>query len=118
MERIGDIGVFRLEGESRLEPAVKRVAEAIHDARELGLRKLMVVTSGLTGLGPLTVAERLGMVREWADATQGRLVMAMVTHPDLIDPERFGVVAAASFGLHGNVFTSEAPALDWLGEQP
>lgn len=118
MERIGDIGVFRLEGESRLDPAVKQVADAIRTAREGGLRKLMVVTSGLTGLGPLTVADRLRMVREWADATQGRLVLAMVTHPDLIDPERFGVVAAANFGMHGNVFTSEAPALAWLGEQP
>lgn len=118
MERIGDVGVFRLEGESRLDPVVRRVAEAIRLARDGGLRKLMVVTSRLTGLGPLTVAERLRMVREWADATQGRVILAMVTHPDLIDPERFGVVAAASFGLHGNVFTSEGPALAWLGEQP
>jgi hypothetical protein len=118
MDRIGDVGVFRLEGEYRLEPAVKLVADAIRLAREAGLRKLMVVTSGLTSLGPLTVSERLGMVRAWAEATGGRVMLAMVTHPNLIDPERFGVVAAASFGLHSEVFTSEGPALAWLGEQP
>ena len=118
MERIGDVGVFRLEGEFRLDPAVRLIADAIRVARDGGLSKLMVVTSGLIGLGPLGVAERLRRVREWAEATQGRIALAMVTHPQLIDLERFGVVAAAGFGLQGNVFTSEGPALARLEEQP
>lgn len=117
MERIGDICVFRVDGESRLDRAVRLIADGIRMAREQGCGKLMVVTTGLSGLAVPTVTERLCMVRDWAEAAQGRVTLAVVTHADLIDPERFGVVAAASFGMTGNVFTGEEAALAWLGEQ-
>ena len=40
----------------------------------------------------------------------------MVVPGDLIDPDKFAVVAAANFGFTAEVFTGEADALNWLRE--
>ena len=42
------------------------------------------------------------------------VVVAMVVQPGFIDPQRFGVIAAANAGLKGDVFTSESEAVSWL----
>lgn len=44
----------------------------------------------------------------------GHVAIAMVVPPAFIDPERFGVVAAGNFGMHGNVFSNESEAQAWL----
>jgi hypothetical protein len=40
--------------------------------------------------------------------------MVVVARPEFIDPERFGVVAAANFGLTVQVFEREEDAFAWL----
>ena len=54
------------------------------------------------------------MVRQWLEASKGMLKIAFVVPADFIDPEKFGVVAAANFGITADVFTTEDDALDWL----
>ena len=118
MLRIDDMGIVRLEGDLRLDRAVRVASDGIRMAREQGLRKLMIATLDLRVPGPVTLTDRLAMVREWADAAQGRVCLAVVARPELIDAERFGVVVAAGLGLVANVFTREDEALAWLGQQP
>jgi len=62
------------------------------------------------------VAERLHMVRTWAEVAAGRMRVAVVAPASLMDPERLGVVAARGFGLDGNSFLREDEALAWLRE--
>jgi hypothetical protein len=69
------------------------------------------------GFAPPDMLERLAMVREWAQAADGRLRIAMVARPEYIDPERFGIVAAGNFGLAGQVFEREADAIAWLHDE-
>ncbi len=57
------------------------------------------------------------MVREWAAAAQGALRLAMVLQAELIDPQKFGMVAARNAGLVGDVFTEEPQARAWLAAQ-
>jgi len=38
----------------------------------------------------------------------------MVARPEFIDPQRFGVIAAANAGLRADVFSSESEAVSWL----
>jgi hypothetical protein len=64
-----------------------------------------------------SAAERVAMVRGWAALAQGRVRVALVVEPGLLDGERLGVVAAAGFGLQGQAFENEAEARAWL-EQP
>ena len=72
---------------------------------------MLVITTEATGFEPPSTADRHGMVREWAHASMGRVAIAMVVLPAFIDSERFGVVAAANFGMASNVFDCEADAL-------
>ena len=110
------IGYYRLSGSLGLQQSVQAIVEAIVAAREQGLRAVLVNLLEAQGFNPPSVTEWHCMVRAWAEAAQGMLRVAMVAPPSLIDPDKFGVIAAANFGLVGDVFNSEAEALDWLGE--
>ena len=112
-EKIGEITICRFEGKVTLDQMVERVLEAIVEARGQGVRKLMLVTAGLTGFPRPSVADRYHFITKWAEAAGGMRV-AMVTVPERIDPQRFGVVVAENLGVTSNVFVTEEEALDWL----
>jgi hypothetical protein len=104
---------FRASGGQTLAQAQRSLVEAIVQAREAGMRALLAVLRDIDFASP-GLAQRHVLVREWADAAQGRVRIALVLPAQFIDDEKFGVVAAANFGLHGNVFTTETDARDWL----
>jgi hypothetical protein len=111
--RIDGVPVVRLAAVHGLERAVELVTDAIRQAVAQGHPHLLVDTAMLAFAPPSLVA-RHRIVRRWADAANGRLRLAVVVRPDCIDPEHFGVVAAANFGLTGQVFDREPDALAWL----
>lgn len=108
------IGHFRLSGAWRFQQAVQAISAAIAKADKLGLSRMLVVITEATGFDPPSMADRHAMVREWGQASRGHVAIAMVVPPAFIDPERFGVVAAGNFGMHGNVFSNESEAHAWL----
>lgn len=110
----GDIAQFLPVGEFRFRPLAALVTNAITEVRARGLRDLLVDITGARGLAPPSLGERHGMVRDWAEAAQGKVRLAIVVPPEFIDAQRFGVVAAANFGLVGNVFEGRDEALAWL----
>jgi hypothetical protein len=91
------------------------VSGALQQALEAGLERLMVVLES-PDMQPPSVAERVHMVRSWAEIAAGRVRVAIVAPAELFDPDRLGVVAARGFGLVGNAFLHEDEALDWLRE--
>lgn len=113
-EVIDGIGHFRLSGAWRFPQAVQAISAAIAKADRLGLSRMLIATTEATGFDPPSMADRHAMVREWGQASMGHVAIAMVVPPTFIDPERFGVVAAGNFGMHGNVFSSESEAQAWL----
>lgn len=115
IEKMHGIGVFRAVGPHRFQQAVALISEAIVEARVQGIRKLLIVANGLTGFASPSLSERHWMVREWVQASQGSLIIAVVVPPAFIDEEKFGVIAAANFGVTAAPFTSEAEAMEWLG---
>jgi len=114
LELLDDIGIFRPTGSYRFQQIVAMVTDIIVQARERGIRKLVVVTYGVSGFDPPSLSERHWMVREWVEASQGKLKVAMVVPPEFIDPDKFGIVAAANFGVTADVVSSDAEALKWL----
>lgn len=114
LEAIDGIGHFRLSGAWRFPQAVQAIGAAIAKADRLGLSRMLIVTTEATGFDPPSMADRHAMVREWSQASMGHVAIAMVVPPAFIDPERFGVVAAGNFGMHGNVFSNESEAQAWL----
>ena len=97
----------------RLDGIVRRVTQAILEARAGGASGLLVLAPP-GGLPVPTTAERVSMARAWAEAADGRIRLAVVAPPALVDEERLGVVVAVSHGLDGNVFHDEAEARRWL----
>ncbi len=106
--------VFRPIGQVSLQQAVEMVTAAIGFARARDIRKLLVITSDLTGFEPPTITTRYYFVKEWAEASRGAVRVALVAQPEMIDPRKFGVTVAANSGLIGDVFASEEEALAWL----
>lgn len=114
---VDGIAYYRLGDPRGFRRTVQDVSSAISMAREQGLHKLLVViTTEAINYEPPGVGERHAMVREWAEAAEGMVAIAVVVPPTYIDPEKFGVVTAANFGLAGNTFSNEAEATTWLRE--
>lgn len=113
-EQVGKRGFYRPEGTVSFERAVDMVAEAMRHARSLGLADLLVNTSGLTGFPLPSIFARHALAVRWAEAAGSGLHVAMVARPEMIDPEKIGVLMAQNRGVSGDVFTSEVAALAWL----
>lgn len=57
------------------------------------------------------------MAEDWALAANRSVVVALVIHPELIHPDKFGVVLAGKLGFTCDVFSSEENALRWLSRR-
>ncbi len=112
------VGIFRPDSDCRFPKAVSILVEVISQARAQGLDRILIDIRGLTGFPSPTLSERHDMVRRFAVAAGGSLRGAMVVTPDFLDPDKFGVVAAANFGLVSNAFSDEEEAMDWLRQLP
>jgi len=106
--------VYRLHGKHSLVEAVDLISRAIAECRRSGARRLMIDVTGVEELPVPTLVDRFLMVEDWAQAAQGMVVVAMVTHPRYIHPRKFGVTVAAHLGLTCDVFTSRDAASKWL----
>lgn len=117
LELLDDVPVARLtESVRNFDHAVDLLTAAICTAVAEGHPHLLMDGRACAFAAP-SLAERLHMVRLWAEAADGRLRIAMLVRPSFIDPDRFGVVAAGNFGLASQVFAHEAEALAWLREE-
>jgi len=110
----GDIAIWKPAAALSLDRAIRLIEAAIGSARENGLRKMLVDTTGLDGFEPPSVPARHELARLWAGAAGGVLRIAFVARPEMIDPQKFGVIVAKNFGADVDVFASEADALAWL----
>jgi len=113
-EQVGKRGFYRPIGTVTFERSVDMVAEAMRLARSLGLHDLLVNTLGLTGFSPPSIFARHALAVKWAESAGSGLIVAMVARPELIDPEKIGVLMAQNRGASGDVFHTEAAALAWL----
>jgi hypothetical protein len=113
-EQVGKRGFYRPTGAVTFESAVDLVAEAMRLARSLGLSDLLVNTTGFTGFQPPSIFARHALAVRWAESGGPNLIVAMVARPELIDPEKIGVLMAQNRGASGDVFATEAAALAWL----
>jgi hypothetical protein len=113
-EQVGRRGFYRPSGTLTFEQAVTTVAEAITHARSLAMVDMLVNTSGLVGFALPDVFARYRLASKWAEAAGASLKVAVVARPELIDPQKIGVLIAQNRGATGDVFTTEAAAIAWL----
>ena len=113
-EQIGTRGFHRPIGVLTLEQGIELVADGIEHARALGLADLLVNTRGLTGFAAPTTFGRYAFAVRWADASAGKLRLAIVARPEMVDEEKIGMVMAQNRGLEAGTFVQEADAIRWL----
>jgi len=113
-EQVGTRAFYRPIAQVSFEQAVDMVAQAIANARDLGLADMLANTTGLTGFTPPSVFARYTMSTKWAQNAGNTLRVALIARPELIDPQKIGVLMYQNRGGNGDVFASEAEALAWL----
>jgi len=113
-EQLGSRGFYRPIGVVTFERAVDMVAMSMRVARERGLADLLVNTHGLTGFPTPSTFARYSLAVKWAESAGSALRVALVTRPEIIDPQKIGVLMAQNRGVNGDVFTNETEALAWL----
>jgi hypothetical protein len=113
-EQVGTRGFYRPVAHVSFEKAVDMVADAISNARELGLQDMLANTTGFTGFPPPSVFARYAMATKWAQSSGAALRVALVARPELIDGQKIGVLMYQNRGGSGDVFSSESAALEWL----
>jgi hypothetical protein len=113
-EQVGRRGFYRPVATVNFDQAVAMVAESMRHARSLELVDLLVNTNGLVGFPSPDVFARYSLASKWAESAGAALSVAMVARPELIDPQKIGVLMAQNRGVSGDVFTTEAAALAWL----
>ncbi len=106
--------VLRPQGTLKLAEVVDLITHAIEFARETGVRRLLVVLTEVTGLISPGAAARYEFIREWARVSGGLVRVAIATHVEILDGERFGVTVATNAGMVANVFEDEKSAREWL----
>ena len=113
-EQIGSRGFYRPVAVVTFEQAADMVAGAMRYARERGAVDLLVNTHGLTGYPIPSTFARYSLAVKWAESAGGALRVALVARPEVIDPQKIGVLMAQNRGVNGDVFTNEMDALAWL----
>ena len=108
---------FSPTGEYSLVEAEALIADAISACRDRGIGRLLVDATGMTGVPIPTLVERFLIAEEWAQASGGMVVVALVVPAEYIHPRKFGVSVATDRGMVTDVFTSETDALDWLADR-
>jgi hypothetical protein len=116
-EQIGKRGFYRPSARVSFEQAVEMAASAMRHARAAGLIDLLVNSRGLLGFGPPTIFARHAFALEWVRSAGAALRVAIVVRPEIIDPQKIGVLMARNRGATGDVFTREDEALAWLDSQ-
>lgn len=113
LEQTQGIALFRPAGIMSLSTAAGLIETAIRQAAGR-CDGLMVSIMAVSGFGAPSIPARHEIMRKWAQACGGRLRLALVMPPELMDPDRYGESAAANLGLIGKGFLDEAEALTWL----
>ena len=106
--------LYRPVGSVSFDEAVVLVRAGIAAARRNRVRNLLVNTTALSGFSSPQQFERFLAAVAWAEESMGGVHLAMVARPEMIHPQKFGVLVAANLGLVSNIFTTEVEARAWL----
>lgn len=107
-------GFYRPTGIVSFDQAVALVRQGIAAARRHRVRELVVNTTELSGFPSPDVFDRFLAAVDWAAEAAPGLHLAVVACPEMIHPQKFGVLVAANRGLASNVFPTEVEARAWL----
>lgn len=113
---VGDIAFFCATGAQDFVAGVHQITDAIVRTKTLGFGKLLVDITAISGVAPPSVDNRFWLMGEWARAGRGAVRVAIVTRPEFMSEDRFGIAFGMNQGFISHLFESRAPALAWLSD--
>jgi hypothetical protein len=105
---------FRPVGTVTIAQGIEILCKAVAFARENKLQNLLLDTRGLTGFDPPEIFERYRLAERLASEGKSAVKVVVLAQPEMIHPEKFGMIVARNRGLLANVFATEAESLAWL----
>ena len=112
-----DLAVYRPHGTQTFEQAVDSINRALEFCRSRNIRKLLVNILHVSGFPPPNTIQRFIFATKWAETAKGKVALAVVAPPEMIDSDKIGVTMAVNRGLATDVFTSEDEAVEWLAKR-
>lgn len=113
-EIIGKRAIYRPVGRVSFEQAVEMVANTMKLARDRGCVDMLANLHGITGFPSPSTVGRYSMALRWAESAGSQLRVAMVVRPEVMDPQKIGVLMAQNRGVTGDIFLTETEAIRWL----
>ena len=114
----GKRAVYRLGGTLSPDLAADNVREALEICRVQGVRELVADLHEVAPTQEVGLGSRAFYIREWFRASSGKVRLAVVVKPELIDPKKFGETFAGSIGLQAKAFVTVEDAVQWLDSLP
>jgi len=93
---------------------IELCSDAISFSRMQKIRCLLVDTTRLAGFGPPSTLDRFEFGSRCARAAEGKVKVAFLAKPEMIDTDGFGLVVAKNRGFRTGIFVSESEAVQWL----
>lgn len=93
---------------------VDNITYALLRCRDLGIRQALVNITAACGFESPGPAFRRWAVRRWARISSSEISIAVVARPELVCPDKTGLLVAAEEGLHAHICTGEPEALEWF----
>ena len=107
-------GVFRPVGEIPFEKMAGLMSRAVHLCREEKIEKLLIDSTGVSGLLPPGISERYNLAERIASAAASFVKIAHLANAEWVRSGDFGIQVARNRGLDAENFRSESAALKWL----
>lgn len=87
---------------------------AVSFSRTQKIRCLLVDTTRLAGFDPPGTLDRFEFGRRCARAAEGKVKVAFLAKPEMIDTDGFGLIVARNRGFRTSIFAAESDAVQWL----
>ena len=113
-EMVDDIAISRLAAQVSWEQATQLLQSVVVSAHQQNIRKLMLVTLGLTGFEPPSIPARYLFMEKLVKIIGWDIRVAFVSRSEMIDARNFGAAAALNDGVITDIFKTEKEALVWL----
>ena len=114
LEYSGSRAFYRPQGVIAPHLLVDLIAFMLLEVLSKGRTEVLVDITGVTGFDPPGPEFRRWAVQRWAECASGRIHVAVVARPEIICPEKTGLVVAAEEGLRAHISSDEREAMNWL----
>jgi hypothetical protein len=106
--------VFCPVGQASFDEMADLISRAVLRCRQKKIEKLLIDSTGVSGLQPPGMAERYNFVERIASNAKSSVKIAHVASPEWVRSGKFGVMVAKNRGLDVKLFHSATTALEWL----